>query len=102
MIYNDKFEKPLTSIETEDIDPKEVLNFRKELEKFFFVQSTPIQIFISHVRTLCDVAVGKEKRDGEDIKLSKYFPDLEGFFYGYSLEEVARYLLKEEKYHLIK
>ena len=42
-----KFEKPVTSIEIDGMNPENVIKFRKELEKFFFIEYTPIEIFIS-------------------------------------------------------
>ncbi len=96
------FEKPVTSIEIGSMNLEEVVEFRGELEKFFFVEYTPSEIFISRFRTLCDVAIGIKNRNDITIKLSHNFPDLEGFFYGKPLKEIARYCLKKKKYHLIK
>ena len=97
-----KFKKPLTSIEYHGMDFRLVSSFIGAMKQFFFVEFTFSEIFISRFRTLVDVAIGRRKRGGKRIKASCYFPDLEGFCYGYPLIEVAKYCLKKMKYHLIK
>ena len=45
------FEKPLTSVEIDDLKPKRVLQFIEDLEKFFFVTYKHNEIHISRFRT---------------------------------------------------
>lgn len=97
-----KFEKPVTSIEITDFNPRQVSPFIEELKKFFFVEYTFFEIFISHFRTLCDVAIGRRRHKKIKIRLSCNFPDFEGFYYGYPLKEVAKYCLVKGFYHLIR
>ncbi len=94
-----KFEKPLTGIETQDLDPTRILQFVKDLEYFFFTRQTPSQIYISRFRSLVDTALNVKRNE---VGLSGKHPDLESFLYGKSLKEIARYCLKEGLYHLIK
>ena len=97
-----KFKKPLTSIEYLGMDFRLVSSFIEALKQFFFVEYDFIQIFISRFRILVDGAIGRRKRDGKRIKVSPYFPDLEGFYYGYPLIEVAKYCLKKGFNYLVK
>ena len=93
------FEKPLTSIEIDDIKSKKVLQLIKDLEEFFFVRYTSYEIYISRFKSLCNVAIDKPRNK---IGLSDEFADLAGILYGYSPKEVVQYCLKRRKYHLIK
>lgn len=97
-----KFEKPLTSVEVDDMKSKRALQFIEDLKEFFFVTYDDDEIHISRFKTLCDVAIGKFEREGKKINLSDRNADLAGLFYGYSLKQIVQYCFKRELYHLIK
>jgi len=96
------FEKPLTSVEIDDLKPKRVLQFIEDLRKFFFVTYKHDEIHISRFRTLCDIAIGKLGERGEEVRLSDRYADLAGLFYGYSPKQIVEYCLKRGLYDLIK
>ena len=107
-----KFEKPLTSIEVDSEDNEKIVQFMKELEKFFFVGHIYFEpdskefgfsglIFVSRFKNLFDVALNyANKHNG----LLDGFADLAGILYGYSSEEVAEYCSEKrlKKFNLIK
>ena len=97
-----RLEKPLTSVEIDDLNSKRVLQFIEDLRNFFFVTYKRNEIHISRFRTLCDVAIGKLGEKGEEVRLSDRYADLAGLFYGYSLKQIVQYCFKRELYHLIK
>ena len=97
-----KFEKPLTSIEIDDMKSKRALQFIEDLKEFFFVNYNLNEIYISRFRTLCNVAIGKLGKRRKKVKFSDKFADLAGIFYGYSPKQIVQYCFKEGLYHLIK
>jgi len=97
-----RLEKPLTSVEIGDLNSERVLQFIEDLKNFFFVTRKGNEVHISRFRTLCDVAIGKLGKKGEEVRLSDKYADIAGLFYGYSLKQIVQYCFKKELYHLIK